>query len=192
MYTSPLIKWVFAFLSWFYDAERHTLVKRNLCAVLCKTWLIQERLRHMRSQKMCSKGVYGYETLGTSVRDAGDEVEKMDHFRMNQLKLCAICSDQKKTASRARRRSRSFGKGAAVSSSEKSLNIEGKCKRQQFTRLSYAFVFFRFVLDIIKQQNEFLTWTFYECSLHAAGIAESHRPQTVWPSNTRADSFLLL
>ncbi len=86
---------------WSYHAQRHTRVKRNLCALMSQKWYEIAVWNHLGCQKACSKGAIQYETAETGSRSSGENVEKTGHFMMKKLRLCMVCSGQKKRLARA-------------------------------------------------------------------------------------------
>ncbi|QDU07774.1 hypothetical protein V202x_11350 [Gimesia aquarii] len=191
MFVYSLIERVLALLCQSYHVDRLTAVERNLCALMSQKWYKIVICFPLRLRKACSKGVTRYETWGTGSRSSGENLEKTARIQVKKLKLYVIFRHQKKTP-RARAKPRSFGKGGAVSSLERSLNKESQSELHKVTSLSSASVFLRIIVESVKRQNEFLTVSFYECSRHAADIAESHRPRTVWRSGVLSGSWRLL
>ncbi|WP_145179395.1 hypothetical protein [Gimesia aquarii] len=126
----PLFKGELALLSGSHHAQRHTGVKRNLCALMSRKWYEIAVWFRLWLQKACSKRVTQYETWGTGSEASGENVEKKTLFRMHKLRWCVVSSVQK-NAPRARdAESGSFKNGARASSAKISPGFCAKWKEE--------------------------------------------------------------
>ncbi|QDT96070.1 hypothetical protein [Gimesia aquarii] len=86
-----------AVLSESDHADRHTGVKRSLCALMSRKWYEIAVWFQLWFRKACSKGVTRYETWGTGSRSSGENLEKTARFQVKKLKLYVMFRHQKKT-----------------------------------------------------------------------------------------------
>ncbi|QDU06972.1 hypothetical protein [Gimesia aquarii] len=102
-------------------AQRHTGVKRNLCALMSRKWYEIAVWFGLWFQKACSKGVTRYETWGTGSGVSGENVEKIMLFWMHKLRWCAMCSYPKNVPRARDAESGSFKNSTMASSAKSSL-----------------------------------------------------------------------
>ncbi|QDT98191.1 hypothetical protein V144x_36770 [Gimesia aquarii] len=142
MFAFPMIERGIVWLRWADHIERHTAVKRHICAVLSEMWYKNAVLFPLWLGKACSKGVLPYETVGTGYRLSGEKLEKTGHFRMHKPKLCFLCSYQKKPPRARETETGSFENGAWASSAKISTENQEQVQCEA-SRNSYWDSFFR-------------------------------------------------
>lgn len=121
----PLLMSQISLLLFLHHVERHAVVKRHCCAVLCKEWINIDYLWHMRHQKEYSKVAIRYETRRIGSRYTSENEQKTGVLIVRKSALFALCTGWKKTP-RARRVTSSFEKGALESSTKNTLGFRKK------------------------------------------------------------------
>ncbi|QDT99007.1 hypothetical protein [Gimesia aquarii] len=136
MFVIPLFKRELTLLSGSHDAQRHTRVNREICAVLSEMWYEIAVWFYLRIQKACSKGVTRYEARRTGSGASGENVEKTMLFRMHKLRWCTVSSAQKNVPRARDAESGSFKNGATASSAKISPGYNARKRRGNSSRVS--------------------------------------------------------